>query len=321
MSAIETKKLSIGYSTPVLEEIDLAAEQGQVISILGPNGAGKTTFIKTLSGLISPLKGEALIDGYPVTQYHHRDLARKLSLVLTEKPPTRNLTVWELVSMGRHPYSEWTGLLKEQDKQIVKESLNLTQTIDLSQIKLFELSDGQLQMAMIARAIAQDTDLIVLDEPMAHLDLQNSLEIAQLIKKIAKEGKTVILSSHNWRLCSQISDLFWLFNPVGPIVTGFPEDLIVQGELHKTLHLKSDHNLMTGTNFSRTDLNSFHVTGSDPVICYWTTHALQREGYNVSDEASNVVRAELSEYTIKLDQGEEKFKTLHELIKCIKQLQ
>lgn len=300
MSILETQSLSIGYSGNIIQvDLNLSVDKGQVISILGPNGVGKTTFIKTITGIQPRESGEILINGRELKDHNARQLAKLVSVVLTEKPPAQNLTVFELVSMGRHPYSSWTGQLSDSDTDAVNAALEQTRVTDLTQNRLFELSDGQMQMVMIARALAQETDIIILDEPMAHLDLKNSLDIAQMIQEIGQTGRTVILSSHNWRLCTLISDQMWLFNLGAPVVTGKPEDLIVLGELHKTLGLKSDYDLITGTHFTLTENASFQIIGNDPQIIYWTGHALHKAGYNISDSGSEKIEASAFEWSYK----------------------
>lgn len=211
-SILKAENLSVGYQskkkkTVIALNINFELFPGELIGLVGANGIGKSTLLRTITQLQEPLEGFILIDKSPLKSYSNQLLATKLSLVLTDKSLSKNLTVFELVSLGRQPYTNWIGKLTEKDISIVNKALDQTQTLDLAQKKCFELSDGQLQKVLIARALAQDTPLIILDEPTTHLDMYHKAYILKLLQKIAKKAnKTILFSSHEINLAIQLCD-------------------------------------------------------------------------------------------------------------------
>lgn len=209
---LQTEGLAVGYfskkkSAVVSENIDFSLSEGQLIALVGANGIGKSTLLRTISGMQPMLKGNVLLKGKELHSYTSLQLARHLSVVLTESPASKNLSVLELVSLGRQPYTNWMGSLSKADQIIVNQALKVTNTEELSTNKCFELSDGQLQRVYIARALAQDTPLIILDEPTTHLDLYHRASILKLLKNLAKEtNKTILFSTHEIDLAIQLSD-------------------------------------------------------------------------------------------------------------------
>lgn len=243
---LSTDNLSIGYSSKkaqhvVRSGVNLELKQGQLIGLVGANGIGKSTLLRTLTKVQKPLTGQILLNGKNLSHYSPLDLAKTLSLVLTEKIASKNLSVFELVALGRHPYTDWIGNLNETDISIVNKSLSQINIADLKDKKCFELSDGQFQKAMIARALAQDTDLIILDEPTTHLDMYHKAYILKLLQRLVKETKkTILFSSHEIDLAIQLCDSMivmtnsevTLDTPKNLISKGifnelFPKDLIV----------------------------------------------------------------------------------------------
>ena len=202
MKLIHTQSLAIGYiegrTNKVLQEnINLSLSSGEIISLMGQNGVGKTTFIKTLSGLHKRISGSVYHQDRLIDEFSKSSLAKQISVVLTEKPFAAHLSVIELIALGRHPYSNWLGRLSTSDKQAIDLAISQTNIDYLARKKLYQLSDGQFQKVMIARALAQETDLIILDEPTAHLDLSNKIEIMLLLKSIAGSGKGVLIATHD----------------------------------------------------------------------------------------------------------------------------
>ena len=185
---INTKKvlvvnsLTIGYPEKkgepniILANLNLEVHEGQVVCILGPNGSGKSTLLRTVSGIQPALGGSVDVLDQEVSTHSHKKLARLLSVVLTDRIDVRNLTVFQLVSMGRYPHNDWLGRLTDKDKKIVERSIAQVNLTDYVSRDVDELSDGEQQRVMIAKALAQDTPLIILDEPTAHLDLPNRVE-------------------------------------------------------------------------------------------------------------------------------------------------
>ncbi|WOK06990.1 ABC transporter ATP-binding protein [Imperialibacter roseus] len=289
-SVMKLQHLSVGYlvkshPTPLLKDINLDINPGEVVCLLGQNGVGKSTLLRTIAGLQPPLAGEVLLAHRPVQAYSIQELATKISLVLTEKVGGGNLTVEELVALGRHPYTNWLGLLSKEDKSAVEEAVALTKINYLLNKKVGELSDGQYQKAMIARAVAQDGDLMILDEPTAFLDLNNSVEIFMLLRQLALEKeKAVVVSTHDFHLAMEFADRLWLTNFNSPLVQGLPEDLALNGLLEESLyHEGFGFDLLNGRVLLPTkEGTTFSLAGDSPAH-NWTKRALERHGYLPGD--------------------------------------
>ena len=209
---ISTHDLSIGYKTKretivIAKNLNLELTSGKLITLVGANGIGKSTLLRTLTGIQKPIDGEVLLHKKNLKSYETLELAQNLSLVLTEKLPPSNLTVFELIALGRQPYTNWLGKLSDEDISIVKSVMKLTQIENLAEKKYFEISDGQLQKVMIARALAQETSIIILDEPTTHLDLFHKVSVFKLLKKLSQEtNKCILFSTHDIDLAIQLSD-------------------------------------------------------------------------------------------------------------------
>ncbi|MFP5436322.1 MAG: ABC transporter ATP-binding protein [Bacteroidia bacterium] len=208
---LQAENISIGYtdkkSITVAEGLNLSLHKGSFTTLLGVNGIGKSTLLRTLSGIQLPLAGKIIIKDRSICSYNLNQLAQELSLVLTEALPKGNLSVYELVALGRQPYTNWIGSLTEYDNALIKKSMRLTDTTHLGEKKLDELSDGQLQNVLIARALAQDTSIIILDEPTTHLDLPHKVALLRLLKNLAQtQDKCILYSTHDMDLALQMSE-------------------------------------------------------------------------------------------------------------------
>lgn len=214
---LKTENLSIGYQDKkaqniVASDIDIAIKKGKLVTVLGKNGIGKSTLLRTISKVQKALKGEVFINQKNIENYTNKELSTVLSLVLTERLPESQITVFELIALGRQPYTNWIDKLSKNDLEKINWAIEQTEIHHLKEKFFYELSDGQLQRVLIARALAQDTDLIILDEPTAHLDLHHTIKIFDLLKKLVKEtSKTIILSSHQVNLCIKFADEIILF--------------------------------------------------------------------------------------------------------------
>ncbi|MBD3582823.1 ABC transporter ATP-binding protein [Flavobacterium selenitireducens] len=229
-----TRDLSIGYPTKkqvsvIASDVSISLRMGKLISLIGANGIGKSTLLRTLTGIQKPISGEVMLNGRIVSDYPPSQMSQKLALVLTEKLPPSNLTVFELVSLGRQPYTNWVGKLTADDIAKVNQALHLTATTHLSAKRHFQLSDGQLQNVLIARALAQDTPFIVLDEPTTHLDLQHKAALFRLLRTLSSEtGKCILFSTHDVEMAIQLSDEMIVMNR-GNVIQDTPENLIKMG--------------------------------------------------------------------------------------------
>lgn len=239
--ALEGKGLSLGYfhqkaKKEILTNLDFQLFSGELTCLLGPNGVGKSTLIKSILGQVKPWKGEILVENQVIQNFTTEELAKRISVVLTDPVFPGNMTVGQLVALGRTPHTGWSGKLNELDREIVEKALSDTKIAYLRDERLSEISDGQRQKAMIARALAQDGRLMILDEPTAHLDLVNRFEIMQLLREIATQiDKSVLVVTHDLDIAVETADRFWLMNCGTPLISGKPEDLIISGQINQLL--------------------------------------------------------------------------------------
>lgn len=238
MSLLTTSDLSIGYGKSVLSaENSLELEKGKLVGLIGQNGVGKSTLLRTMSGFQKPLAGNIHLMGRNIEDLPPKDRAKSLAVVLTEKPMAMNLTSLELIGLGRHPHSGWLGRLSEDDKRAIDASIEQCSIAYLMNKRLYQLSDGQLQKVLIARALAQDTDLIFLDEPTSHLDPGNKFEVLELLKAVCASGKSAIISTHEIRISAKTCDQFWCMDFNRPVHVGKPKELLDSGYVEEVLRL------------------------------------------------------------------------------------
>ena len=230
------RELSIGYSTKtgqhvVASALTAALRKGELTCLLGPNGIGKSTLLRTLSAFQPKLGGSVSINGREISEYSDKELSRLIGVVLTEKPDVQQMTVRELVELGRSPYTGFWGTLDDDDRQVVSHSLRLVGIERLAPRLVHTLSDGERQKVMIAKALAQQTPVIYLDEPTAFLDFPSKVEMMQLLARLAREEqKTIFLSTHDVELALQLADQLWLMQP-GGLSVGTPSELAQRGVL------------------------------------------------------------------------------------------
>ena len=234
---IELRNLSIGYQTKhgiktVATNINGTIRSGELTCLLGANGVGKSTLLKTLSSFQPKTGGEILLQGQELSDYTDKQLSRLIGVVLTEKPDVRNMTVRELVSLGRSPYTGFWGTYSKDDLQVVDEAIAMVGIEPLKKRMVHTLSDGERQKAMIAKALAQQTPVIYLDEPTAFLDYPSKVEVLQLLCRISREAnKVIFLSTHDVELALQMADTIWLMTQGEAVAIGSPKDLAQQGAL------------------------------------------------------------------------------------------
>ena len=234
---LQASKISIGYTSKkvkniIASNIDLSLENAKLIALIGANGIGKSTLLRTITGIQNPISGTVLLNGKNIHGLDSLTLAQKLSVVLTEKLPPSNLTVWELIALGRQPYTNWIGTLTDKDIAKINEAIELTQISHLISKKHYEISDGQLQIVLIARALAQDTPLIILDEPTTHLDLLHKVILFKLLKKLTQETeKCILFSTHDIDMAIQLSDEMIIMTPED-VIQDQPCNLILKGSFN-----------------------------------------------------------------------------------------
>ena len=244
--AVELTDLSIGYNTKqgpklVAEHIKASIHRGRLTCLLGENGVGKSTLLRTLAAFQPPLAGEIVLEGLPLAQYDKRQLARTIGIVLTEKPDVQQMTARELVEMGRAPYTGFWGRLNQADRQASQEAIAMTGIEHLAQRHVSTLSDGERQKVMIAKALAQQTPVIYLDEPTAFLDYPSKVEMLLLLRRISHEAqKTVFLSTHDLELALQMADTLWLMTRRQGLQIGTPHELAANGALSQFIERHPD---------------------------------------------------------------------------------
>lgn len=289
---IRTEGLSIGYfrkkeQVPVQTGLDLEVLRGELVGLIGPNGCGKSTLLRSLSGLQPVLGGKIRVDNLPLEQLTLKEKARLLALVLTDRVDVSNLTVGELVSLGRNPYTDWLGNLSGNDREMIAGAIGQVHLEGYENRFLSELSDGERQRAMIAKALVQDTPVIFLDEPTAHLDLPNRVEIMILLRKLARRtNKAVLLSTHELDLALQASDKLWLMTPRGGVAVGTPEDLVLDNSIQTVFANRSFRFDASTGSFVMNHAGSprtvsLEVRG-EGMRLYWTERALARCGFRVA---------------------------------------
>ena len=271
----------------VHSDLNIRLMPGDFTCLLGPNGSGKSTLIKTFAGFQKALKGKILLDNQEIQHFRERDLAKLVSVVLTDKTYAGNMTVFELVSMGRHPYTGFFGNLTHDDLRKVYHAIDSVGMVSMKQRLVNELSDGERQKAMIAKALAQETPIIILDEPTAYLDLPSRIEIMQLLHSLSgRMQKAVLLSTHDLEQALRFADKIWLLGTDKQVRSGTPEDLILAGEFKQFFERKGIRfDNLSGT-FKITNSQAKKVKVIGKGLEYnWVLNALRRNGYTQAPDA------------------------------------
>ncbi|WP_158886936.1 ABC transporter ATP-binding protein [Amycolatopsis anabasis] len=238
-TALSTRDLSVGYhvrggTKTVLSGLELSLRPGELVCLLGVNGVGKSTLLRTLAGLQSPVSGAVELLGTPLSRMSRRRRARALAVVLTSRIGLGTIRGRDLVAMGRAPYTGWAGRLTESDDQVVTEALRRTGSAELAHRPLDELSDGERQRLMVARALAQQPSVILLDEPTAFLDAPRRAELTAMLGGLCREaGIAALLSTHDIELALRSADRIWLVTPSGAVLAAAPENLVLSGALRE----------------------------------------------------------------------------------------
>lgn len=314
-------RLSAGYVsgktvTTVLRDVSLTLCRGRLVSLLGANGAGKSTLLRSVSGVQRPLAGDVRIAGKPVGSYGRAELSRLVAIVSTERTQAGGLTVEELVGLGRQPHTGFLGRLGDSDRRIVGDAMEAVGIGYKAHAFVAELSDGERQKAMIARALAQEAPIIILDEPTSFLDVASRIDTLQLLHRLAREeGKAVLLSSHDISQSLALSDELWLLTREGTIVAGGTEDLVLSGAMSGLFDERIVFDMQTGEFACGAAAGKeIALTGGHSELNYWIANALRRNGYRPVGEAELTVEAE-SASAIRLGD-----RTLHSVAEMIETL-
>ena len=286
---LRARNLTIGYDTGrrgrtvVASGLALGLQKGEVVCLIGPNGAGKSTLIRSITGLQGPLSGEVFLGEKKLSTCASKEIARKVSIVTTERVNLGMFTGYSLAALGRYPYTGWRGVLSEEDRDAVRRAIRNVGAESLACRSVNEMSDGERQKVMIARALAQETDIMVLDEPTAFLDLPRRVEVMSLLHRLSRDTDTsVLISTHDLDLALRTADRLWLISQEGKLTSGAPEDCILSGAFERTFASDS-------VSFDKRH-GSFHINMRKDIAvslrgsglyAYWTHRALEREGFQV----------------------------------------
>jgi iron complex transport system ATP-binding protein len=239
---LRTEAVTIGYGgDPVVRDLSITLADGKVTTIVGPNGCGKSTLLRTMSRLLKPTSGRVLLDGGSIHDLHTRDVARTMALLPQSPIAPDGLLVRDLVGRGRHPHQRWFSQWSPEDERIVELALEMTDTAGLRDRPLDQLSGGQRQRAWIAMTLAQDTDLLLLDEPTTYLDLAHQVEVLDLVTRLNRErGRTVVMVLHDLNLAARYSDTIAVMKDGVLVTQGNPTEVFTPAMLAETFGLDAD---------------------------------------------------------------------------------
>ena len=282
--------LKIGYVSGknkniLLPPLTASAKRGELIAVIGRNGIGKSTLLRTLTGLQQPLGGEIFYSGKNIREYSKMELAQKAGYISTEIIKVSNMSVYDLVALGRFPHTNWIGKIEKKDHEVILDALAKTSMTSFRRKFVSELSDGERQKTMIARILAQDTGIMIMDEPTAFLDVAGKYEIFHLLHTLSNNGdKTIIFSTHDLQMAISQSDKIWLILD-NKLIEGAPEDLMISGAFD---HLFDSSTVMfnseDGTfSFRSETKGSIYIEGNGNKR-HWTEKAINRAGFAVSKE-------------------------------------
>ncbi len=235
MVTLSIRSLAIGYGKNVLHSgLNAELRSGEVTALMGLNGAGKSTLLRTICGFQPSLSGEVEVMGRSFESYSQQEISHLIGVVLTERTNCGGVTLYDLVSLGRHPHTGLFGRLSPTDHRVIEEAIEAVGISHKSQSYVSELSDGERQKAMIAKALTQESPIIILDEPTAFLDVTSRIETMYLLRRLARsQNKTILLSTHDLDMAVELSDSLWLIKPNEPLLCGRPQELIRDGQLSK----------------------------------------------------------------------------------------
>ncbi|MBI1259407.1 MAG: ATP-binding cassette domain-containing protein [Chloroflexi bacterium] len=323
---LQTHDLAIGYAGRpvrlVLDQINVSLRSGELVCLIGPNGAGKSTLMRTLAGMQPPLRGSVTLMGDDVHTLPARDLARRLSVVLTERVNPGLLTASTLVALGRHPYTDWSGHLNVRDKAVVRQAIADVGAESLADRQVGELSDGERQKIMIARALAQEPALMILDEPTAFLDLPRRVEMMQLLRRLAHDSqRAILLSTHDLDLALRTADRIWLMPSGEPLQVGAPEDLVLSGAFETAFRTEGvTFDTQTGAFRLHSETQGRVALSGDGLPALWTKRALERAGFTVvSSGETALAHIEVESARWRLNAGSEieEYDSLYDLIEAM----
>ena len=237
---LETEKLSVGYDgKPLIRDVCLQVQRGKIVTLIGPNGSGKSTILKTIVGQLSKVSGTVLLEGAPMERCGQKEIAKRMAILMTERIHPELMTCYDVVSTGRYPYTGALGLLGKEDKRIVEESLELVHGRDMADRPFDAISDGQRQRVLLARALCQTPEIIVLDEPTSYLDIRYKLELLTILKTMVREKNlAVLMSLHELDLAQRVSDMVVCVSGDRIDRMGPPEEIFSNDYIARLYHME-----------------------------------------------------------------------------------
>ncbi len=284
--------LSVGYNAgkhtnPILPPLSASSTGGELIAVIGRNGIGKSTLLRTIAGLQSSLGGDVFLNGKSISEYPRLELARRIGYISTEVVKVSNMRVADLVALGRFPHTNWLGSIDHSGRLAIENSIARTGLTALRNRHISELSDGERQKAMIARVLAQDTELMIMDEPTAFLDIASKYEIVNLMLQLTRDGKIIIFSTHDFNIAVNQADKIWLILE-NNLLEGAPEDLMLSGAFDHLFEssIVKFNSVDGGFSFQNESRGTIFIKG-EGIIRNWTEKAASRIGYQVSDSMTD----------------------------------
>ncbi len=314
---VKATDLSVGHDGhSILENLNFEIFRGDFICLMGSNGRGKTTLLRTLTSLLPTIKGDILFNENSLESYSAVELSKLIAVVLTERLDLANITVWDFVAMGRAPYTNFWGTLKESDCRIIDNSLRALHFEKFKNCFFNELSDGQKQKVLIARALAQDTPILFLDEPTNFLDMPRKMELMVLLKRIAeKEKKAILFSSHDWELALEMNSQLWLIDDEGKFNVGMPEEIILRKKLFSSFVSEDVEFSTTKGRFEEVIAPTKFVRLIGENDCVkWTAHALRKNAIGVDEKSLITVCCNPDGWLVEGENGQKAFDNLFSLV-------
>jgi iron complex transport system ATP-binding protein len=307
-AALEATGLTIGYRSRharqvVLEGLNLSVRGGELVCLLGTNGTGKSTLLRTLSRVQPALEGSVRIEGVDLLKLTRIELARRLGIVLTERPVVGALTSRRLVELGRYPYWNWSGRMTAHDDDVVDWAIESVGAAHLESRDCMSLSDGERQRFMIARALAQEPSILLLDEPTAFLDVPSRVELMGLLRRLAREEQlAVVVSTHDLELALRMADTLWLVSPGNKLHAGTPEDVILAGNVAEAFQAESIRFQPEQRAFRLvTGVRGCAIVQGDGLHALLAAAVLEREGYEVVTDAPGALRITIASGSTRWD--------------------
>ena len=327
MTPLSVQGLTVGYrsgrrDTVVLRELDLSIATGELVFLVGPNGSGKSTLLRTVAGMQPALAGRALLRGDDVVALPPAERARRLAVVLTDPVDVGAMTAGDLVALGRYPHTDWTGRMSASDWSTVSWALDATGATPLAHRAVAELSDGERQRVLLARALAQQPALLALDEAVAYVDVPRRVELVQILRNLAREcGLAILLTTHDLDLAIRHADTLWLLEPGAPstLHAGGPEDLVLAGAVGRAFSSgEVTFDVARGV-FVPTPahLAAVAVHGAG-LAAEWTRRAMEREGLAIVDDAEVAVTVSEGVWTVASPGGIDTVGSIREVVRTVR---